>query len=502
MKWLTLISLLLSASIGQSTSLYKRDDVEHAPIKNESPEVVCKLFKEDPKNLIEWFMHESARRHSDLVPAAILGFGQKYKHINTECCEADEKENCFITKMTRLTKTIHGLESKQKLACQILEDFPKKSLLAKNLAQISQKFPNATIKIASNLAQELTHMYEDCCHGDKMECMIERLELTNHVCEHEKELTPNLHKCCEKPVLERSPCIVLMPNQEIPADLSKHVPEFIEDPNICQHFNHDRLGLTGRFLYEYSRRHQELSVEILLMIAKGYDDLLEKCCKTDNPPECYKDANVVLANEIKASKTLLEQLCVAQTTLGNYLFQNVLIVKYARRMPQIPVECLIDMTKKMVQIGEECCGQPEDQRIPCADAGLAVVYAELCEKQKKNYINQQVAHCCSESYSGRRSCFSSLGVDETYVPPPITEDTFHFDAKICTATQEKQQSMKQRFLAKLIKLRPKAEQKNVDECTADFLKMVQKCCPGEEPQKCFDDEEKELIKHCQEHLSE
>lgn len=42
-----------------------------------------------------------------------------------------------------------------------------------------------------------------------------------------------------------------------------------------------------RFLYEYSRRHPEYSVSLLLRLAKEYEATLEKCCATDDPPTCY-----------------------------------------------------------------------------------------------------------------------------------------------------------------------------------------------------------------------
>lgn len=45
-----------------------------------------------------------------------------------------------------------------------------------------------------------------------------------------------------------------------------------------------------RFVYEYSRRHPEFSTELILRVARGYETLLDKCCKIDNPAECYGNA--------------------------------------------------------------------------------------------------------------------------------------------------------------------------------------------------------------------
>lgn len=43
-----------------------------------------------------------------------------------------------------------------------------------------------------------------------------------------------------------------------------------------------------RFLYEYSRRHLELAVPVILRILVTYKHLLEECCKLGNPLECHR----------------------------------------------------------------------------------------------------------------------------------------------------------------------------------------------------------------------
>lgn len=42
-----------------------------------------------------------------------------------------------------------------------------------------------------------------------------------------------------------------------------------------------------RFLYEYSRRHSELALSVILRVYTVYQNLLGKCCKLENPLECY-----------------------------------------------------------------------------------------------------------------------------------------------------------------------------------------------------------------------
>lgn len=66
--------------------------------------------------------------------------------------------------------------------------------------------------------------------------------------------------------------------------------------------------MPSRFVYEYSRRHPELSTQLVMRITKGYETLLDKCCKTDNPAECY--GNAVGADDLNAGLVpVIKELC-------------------------------------------------------------------------------------------------------------------------------------------------------------------------------------------------
>lgn len=77
-----------------------------------------------------------------------------------------------------------------------------------------------------------------------------------------------------------------------------------------------------RFVYEYSRRHPEYSTELVMRVTKGYETLLDKCCKTDNPAECY-------GNAVGA------KLCLQMTRmLGWYLSQENCVEKLLQKSRQ------------------------------------------------------------------------------------------------------------------------------------------------------------------------
>lgn len=74
---------------------------------------------------------------------------------------------------------------------------------------------------------------------------------------------------------------------------------------------------------------------------------------------------------------------------------------------------------------------------------LSVVLNGLCVLHEKAPVSDRVTKCCSESLVNRRPCFSSLGVDDTYVPKEFNAETFTFHADVCTLPEQEQQVKKQ-----------------------------------------------------------
>ncbi|MEE6515671.1 hypothetical protein FKM82_024615 [Ascaphus truei] len=333
--------------------------------KRPEPEAHCKAYTEHPTEIITNYIYEVARRNPHIYSPALLGLATLYNTIVFECCTMEDKAQCFITRMTGQKKLTKLIDAEGKHTCSNLGNFGPRVISAIALVRVSQNYPKATFENVQNIVHEITHLHEDCCNGDMLECMVERMKLVKHTCEKHEELSSKLKCCCDKPLLERSHCIIHLENDDIPSDLSPKVTEFIEDPKVCEHYAAQKDLFLARFLYEYSRRHPDFSVELLLTIGKGYEGLLDKCCATENPPECYKDAEALLINLIKESKTLLETNCAIQQKLGDYLFQNVLLVRYTKKMPQVTHKSLIEITHHMTDVGSKCCALPENQKMPC-----------------------------------------------------------------------------------------------------------------------------------------
>ncbi|KAM4807746.1 serum albumin-like [Rhinophrynus dorsalis] len=475
-------------------------NVIHSRYERPDPEETCKEYKEHKEHTYAKFIDETSKRHPNLYASTILVLSHQQINITAECCEAEDKGKCFLDRMTKFSRLLPIVEVKQKHTCRILDNFGQKDLQNYIEIRLSQKNPKASFELIQKLSKELTHLDEDCCHGDVLECMVKRFEVTKHICEHQKELSTKLQTCCEKSILERSSCIVNVENDEIPVDLPS-VEEFIEDPKVCEKYAQNNELLVDRFRYEYSRRHPELSIELLLRISEGYQHLLDKCCKTDNPSECYKDAKTILANAIKESTTLLEENCSTLKKQGECQFEKEALFRYVKIMPQMDGEDIIQFVNEIVKVGSKCCGLPEKQRMPCADKWFSLIIGQVCETQKTFFINHNVARCCNESYAGRRPCIIRLGVDPTYIPEELHEFTFHFSSDLCTLPKDHADFQRKKLLVKLLQVKPQLTREKLDEITAEFNKMEEKCCAVSDHQECFDKENPLLIARCQQLLA-
>uniref|UniRef100_A0A669PX28 Albumin domain-containing protein n=1 Tax=Phasianus colchicus TaxID=9054 RepID=A0A669PX28_PHACC len=458
-----------------------------SPFERPNAEAACKNYSEHRHSLPGYFIYDVSRRHPFLYAPTILSVAIHYDEMMKDCCRSTEDsthnlEECFRRQAPKVVKPIREDGLRQEHTCGILKKFGERTIRALKLVQISQKFPKADFFTVTKLVSDIANMHKDCCRGDMLECMRDREEILHYVCTNQDIISSKIKKCCEKPLLQRSECIVNAENDDKPANLSPQVREFIEDKGICERFAQEKDTHLARFLYEYSRRHPEFSAQMLLRIGKGYEDLLDECCKTGSPDNCCSRGEEELKKHIYETESVMKTSCDIYKEKGDYYFQNEYL------------SFLIKFTKQMTTIGSKCCQLSQDKLLPCAEENLDLVLGEICRRHLTNPINPAVCHCCSSSYALRRPCMGKLEIDENYVPLSLTPDLFTFHEDLCTTEEEKLQHKKQdftglcfpcRMLINLIKYKPQITQEQLTSITVAFTAMREQCCKEENREACF-----------------
>ncbi|PKK28900.1 hypothetical protein A306_00000098 [Columba livia] len=348
-----------------------------------------------------------SQRHPFLYAPTILSAATSYDETMNCCRNAEDPthnlEECFQKQAPKVLKPIKEDSLRQEHTCGILNKFGERTLKALKLAQISQTFPKADFVTVNKLVMDIVNMHKDCCCGDMLDCMHDRERILYYVCTNQDIISSKIKKVCEKPLLQRSECIVNAENDNKPADLSPHIREFIEDKNT-----------TG----------------------KGYKDLLKECCKTGCPADCCSRGEEELRKHIYETESVMKTSCDLYKEKG------------------LTSAELIKFTKEMTTIGSKCCQLGQDKLLPCAEENLDLVLGEICRRHLTNPINPGICHCCSSSYTLRRPCMGKLESDESYVPLSLTPGLFSFHDDLCTTEEDKLEQKKQEMLINLIKYKP------------------------------------------------
>nr|XP_040148250.1 albumin-like [Ictidomys tridecemlineatus] len=467
---------------------YKEDTPTIPPLHPIDPDALCISFDESSQNVLGHFVYEVARRNPYLCGQKVMYFAEKYKGFLTECCKAADKGECLTQKTENLKKTIMLSSAKDRFKCSVLEKYEERGLKAWLISRLSRKFPQAEFTEITKIATDLTKIIKESCSGDLLESTHDRVTLANYICENQDKISKKVGECCVKPLLERYHCIIDLEEDDKLADLPALTADYAEDKDVCKNYAEAKDIFLGMFLYEYSRRHPEYGSLLLLRIAKAYEAKLEKCCAEADPPACYGKVFEEFEPLATEPQNVVKQNCDLYEQLGEYKFQNALLIRYTQKAPQVSTPTLVEASRNLGRVGTKCCKLPESHRMPCVEDYLTAILNTVCVMHEKNPVSERITKCCSESFVNKRACFSALSVDDTYVPKEFHADTFTFHADICTLPETEQQIKKQTALAELVKHKPTATIDQLKTVMGDFVAFLDKCCKADDKDTCFSQE--------------
>ncbi|XP_042329593.1 uncharacterized protein LOC121933676 [Sceloporus undulatus] len=472
------------------------------PYQKPDTEEACKKFGENKNEVLGHYLYEISIRYPKAKVVSIMKATHGYDHVMTTCCQAEDKGACFREKAPAVKKQMMEDMAIQKHSCSVMKKFGDRPVKAVKLAYLSQKFPKAELATLEKIVHDIIHIYEECCKGDTLECMLDREKLTKYVCAHQNEISSKLSTCCEKPVMERAECIVHVENDDKPADLSETVREFVDNKEVCQHYAENKDKHLANFINQYGKRHPELSPQLLVRSAKGYEELLESCCANEHPETCLAKGEEQLKKHIAETLELLKTRCDQYGQLGDYLYHNELLVHYVRKAPQLTFKEVYKYTEQFKDIAAKCCKMDDAHKLTCAEGYTELVIGAICDRHEENHINKQICKCCGDSYIHRRECFTGLGPDPEYHPGPFNPALFSFHGDYCNAELPEKQKMKQEILFNLMNHKPTIKDEELAVAVVDFGTMEAKCCAAADPGQCLAEEGPKLIERTKAALGE
>ncbi|XP_063096585.1 afamin isoform X1 [Cavia porcellus] len=455
------------------------------PFPTLDPEEKCEAYKNTRDSFLNQYIYEVARRNPFVFAPTLLTVAARFEEVAKTCCEEQQKANCFQEKATPITQYLKAFSSYQKNVCGALMKFGPKVLNSINIAVFSKKFPKIEFRELTSLLKDVSSMYYGCCEGDVLQCIHDQSKVMSHICSKQDSISSKIKECCEKKIPEREDCIINSNKDDRPKNVSLTEAKLTGSEHLCQERDTDPDNFFAKFLYEYSRRHPDLSTSELLRITGVYEDFLGDCCSRETPTDCYRHVEGKFNETTGKSLQIVQQECKHFQNLGEDGLKYHYLIKLTKIAPQLSTEELISLGKEMVTALTTCCTLSDE--FACVDDLADLVLGELCGINENRTINPAVDHCCTANFAFRRPCFESLKPDKTYIPPPLSQDLSVFPVDWCQSQNEELQGKKYsyRFLIQLVRLKLQLADKELLSLLTQFITGVKKCCTAPEPEACF-----------------
>ncbi|XP_073898116.1 alpha-fetoprotein-like isoform X5 [Castor canadensis] len=427
--------------------------------------------------------------------------GMVEKHMFTDCCTTNNTERleCFLSykKDDMDYREIFQIPKPEQI-CEMDKE-NQMSMKAWYGYEISRRHPFLYGPTILTMSACYETAVQTCCQEEnKTECLQIKSQLMNYTCSKQVTLSSKTTQCCEQPEPFRGECIINLENDDKPNLSPLPLRRFTEDQSVCKQFTGKQDSFLEEFLYEYSRRHSELAVPVILRVDTIYRNLLGKCCTLENPWECYSRGNEMFQRVVRESRDRVKNHCGLHEKLGASNFHDRLIVLYTKKAPQLSVQELVVFTKKMADAATKCCPLREEQQFICVEDSAKLILGALCRRHEAEPINAGVGHCCDHSYAFRKPCFDDLQVDGAYLSPSLSCDqVINLKEDLCKAQEEELQIAKQKLLSSLVKQNPYATEMQFQSIIVDFLHLIGMCCHAEKSEKCLQEEGSKLMKKCQ-----
>ncbi|EPY78247.1 serum albumin [Camelus ferus] len=414
---------------------------------------VCKHYTEEKDVFLGMFLHEYARRHPEYAVSLLLRIAKEYEATLEDCCAKDDPHACYATVLSLILNRLCVLHEKTPVSPRVTK------CCTESLVNRRPCFSSLTADETyepKEFDEKTFTFHADLCSVSEPEKQIKKQTATIFFAQFVQEAT---YKEVSKMVRDVLTVIEKSTGSEKPTGcLENQVSAFLEE--ICHEREiPEKYGLSGCCNQSGEERHNCFLAH-------------KKATSASIPP-------FQVPEPVTSCKAYEE---------NREWFMNQFLVAYTKKAPQLTPPELMALTRKMAATGATCCHLSEDKQLACGEGAADLIIGQLCIRHEETPVNPGVGQCCTSSYANRRPCFSSLVMDETYVPPPFSDDKFIFHKDLCQAQGVALQTMKQQFLINLVKQKPQITEEQLEAVIADFSGLLEKCCQGQEQETCFAEE--------------
>ncbi|NXX12078.1 VTDB protein, partial [Podargus strigoides] len=325
-----------------------------------SNEELCQVFKKDPKDFADRFLHEYASSYSQAPLPVLLGSTRTFLSMVSTCCISPAPTACFLKeKLERKTLSLLTLMSNR--VCSRFTAYGKDKVTFSYLTSLAQKMPDASFEDLFPLAEDAAEVFSQCCDSVAEDCMHKKLsEHTAKACSALSAQDKRFADCCKgKDLMQNYFCIMALP----PAPAPK-LPE-AQKPTNQQLCGEEGARHAMRYLFELAQRHTSVPDAFLGKIYDAAEKVRVDCCSAKDTSACLDGKRQRMGEELTPFLEKANQLCGQYTELNFLDFKKRLRDRLTQTMLKASPELLEQLVEQQADFASTCCG-PNSPPLYCA----------------------------------------------------------------------------------------------------------------------------------------
>ncbi|XP_078533583.1 afamin-like [Lissotriton helveticus] len=243
----------------------------------------CLAFAANTNLIVESYIHGLARRLTAFSPQMMSRIFYAYILLYITCCaQVDNPKECFSFKKEEFMMQIKNeIENENKICWQSKYGAANNTIVA--VLFYAQKKPSDSWKQAMNFGEAYARFASNCCRPEFMtsDCFRKQSDvLYDHFCANS---TNGPHRdCCLKRESEKPGCLSQLASQESRTILNTSLNFDL----LCDLSREGQLEVFSWSTYEYSRRHTDKSINIILSHCSFISNTANQCCASKDSQAC------------------------------------------------------------------------------------------------------------------------------------------------------------------------------------------------------------------------
>ncbi|KAM8939390.1 albumin-like [Pelodytes ibericus] len=246
---------------------------------------LCLLYIADQRTFMEQQLYDVSRQYRIFPPRVMAKIIIASKRLYSKCCKESSLFNCFIEMELHIQNTVTNVINESNKICVEYKNTGAVKTILWGIQYYTLLHPTGPMAEAVTFASSYEQFSSKCCIKTEWtaNCFLDENEvLLLQFCS--KSSSPAHLACCHETGQKRSTCLNNIASQEsqlIPGEI-RLTPE-----QLCKFSAAPDGGVIIWYLYEYTRRHRQDNLDMVLNLVSEFESDVKLCCQKTNNQLCF-----------------------------------------------------------------------------------------------------------------------------------------------------------------------------------------------------------------------